>query len=92
MTEYAVIDGQRVALTPWFPIRTNPVHEGSYQVSDPPACGKAVFYRYWTGEFWCSIGFDASEAARYGQMLERAPRRGTQNEQWRGLSHPPGAT
>lgn len=92
MTEYALIDGQRVALTEWFPAEVKPVHKGVYEFQDLPACGVNKFYRYWCGRCWWGSGFSP-------QMAKDSFLRGTRSftfvmadEEWRGLSHPPGAT
>lgn len=87
--EYAVIDGQRVALTEWFPANVKPVHVGVYQGEMDHHCPK--WYRFWDGKDWY-VG------DRWPDGAEREFANGNKVGQpygsllWRGLSHPPGAT
>jgi len=79
--EYAVIDGQQVELTEWFMDGAKPVYKGWYQAR----LWSVMFPKqlielrlHWSGK-----------AFYYGN--KRARFHGPTPE-WRGLSHPPGAT
>ena len=89
MTEYAVIDGQRVELTGWFSGDTKPERPGVYRVK---AIG-ASRYRYWNGVSWFYGGDRVVDAARTARMQENiVPHAQIKRMKWRGLSRPPGAT
>lgn len=82
--EYALIDGQRVGLTEWFPAEVKPVHVGVYETGS----GLIPWYRYFDGTYWHTGGVDPDDA------LDRYERHNVSiaATTWRGLSHPPGAT
>lgn len=89
MTEYAVIDGQRVALTDWFPAEVKPVCVGVYEADNGSSYGRK-WYSYWDGKQWGYADTDHEVAF----LL-----RGEETEAWdlfppawRGLSQPSGTT
>lgn len=89
MTEYAVIDGQRVEMTDWFHGNIKPSQPGVYRVK---AVG-ASRYRYWNGVFWFYGGDRIVDAARTARTQANiVPNAQIERMKWRGLSHPPGAT
>jgi len=78
MPEYAVIEGQRVELTEWFPAGTQPHRRGEYEIESAFPHRK-IFRARWDGRQWMAIPF-CIPFGRGGQC------------RWRGLAHPHGAT
>lgn len=77
--EYAVIDGQRVELTPWFDSTVMPVHDGIYETG--------YGFCRWSSGCWHYRADTVAEAEEGLPQIGWVPHGG----KWRGLAHPQGA-
>jgi len=70
-------------LTPWFPSKIKPEHEGVYETKQYDADSN-IGYQYWNGYTWRFYGYDVDDAFRC-----RGQKSGWQSPQWRGLAEKP---
>jgi hypothetical protein len=86
--ECASIDGQLIALTPWFEPEVNPVHAGIYEVEN---CylDSMPLYRMWDGARWLMGSASVDGAASMARLDATATSRPLS---WRGLSSQAGTT